>query len=251
MSRLSMKLLAIAIVMLPPGGHILEGEEQSAAAFDAISIKPNRSGAAGSDTNTTPGRLSLVNVTPISLVWRAFGLLDPQVAGAPDWMSSERYDVIAVTGGADALSDKERQPFLRAMLADRWQFRFHWETKNLRVYSLVGAKNGLKLVSHTGPGEYAMKLQPEGNHLILRSTKGNVGRLVEILSGQTSSLVINDTGLSGEYDFTLEWAPDQNADATGPSLFTALQEQLGLRLESTRKPMPVVVIDRIERPSEN
>jgi uncharacterized protein (TIGR03435 family) len=251
MSRFPIKLLAVAIVMLARDGHILDVAAQSAATFDAVSIKRNHSGAAASDTNTTPGRLNLINVTPISLVWRAFGLLNPQIANAPSWTSSERYDVIAVTGGGDALTDKDRQPFLRAMLAERWQFRFHWETKNLRVYSLVVGKNGSKLVSHTGPGEYAMKLQPEGNHLILRSTKGNVGRLVEILSGQTSSLVINDTGLSGEYDFTLEWAQDQNADATGPSLFTALQEQLGLRLESTRKPMPVVVIDHIERPSEN
>src|SRR5262245_52153053 len=102
-----MKLLALAILMLPPCAHTLGGTAQSSATFDAISIKPNRSGAPGSDTNTTPGRLSLVNVTPISLVWRAFGLLAPQVAGAPDWTLSERYDVIAVTGGADALTDKE------------------------------------------------------------------------------------------------------------------------------------------------
>ena len=251
MSRLSMKLLAIAIVMLPPGGHIREGAAQSAATFDAISIKPNRNGAAASDTNTTPGRLSLINVTPKSLVWRAFGLLDPQVAGAPDWMSSERYDVIAVTGGADALSDKERQPFLRAMLADRWQFRFHWETKNLRVYSLVGAKSGSKLVPHTGPGEYSMKIEAAGGRLILRSTKGNMRRLVEILTGQMRGLVINDTGLSGEYDFTLEWTQDQNVDVAGPSLVTALQEQLGLRLESARKPTPVLVIDHVERPSDD
>ena len=87
--------------------------------------------------------------------------------------------------------------------------------------------------------------------MVLRSTRGNMGRLVEILSGLTNSLVIDDTGISGEYDFTLEWAPDQNTDAVGPSLFTALPEQLGLRLAPATKPVETIVIDHIERPAEN
>ena len=224
---------------------------QSSRTFEVISIRPNRSGAQASDTNTTPGRLSLINVTPLSLILRAFGVLVPQVVGAPDWLSTERYDVIAVTGGDDALTDKSRQPFIQAMLAERWQFRFHRETRSLRVYSLVPAKTGVKLISHSGPGEYAMKVQPSGDHMLLRSTRGNIPRFVEILSGLTGTLVTNDTALSGEYDFNLEWVQDQNSDAAGPSLFTALQEQLGLKLEPARKPMETIVIDHIERPSEN
>jgi uncharacterized protein (TIGR03435 family) len=224
---------------------------QSTRTFEVISIRPNRSGAQASDTNTTPGRLSLINVTPLSLILRAFGVLVPQIVGAPDWLSTERYDVIAVTGGDDALTDKSRQPFIQAMLAERWQFRFHREMRSLRVYSLVAAKSGVKLTPHSGPGEYAMKVQPSGDHMLLRSTRGNIPRLVEILSGLTGTLVTNDTALSAEYDFNLEWVQDQNSDAAGPSLFTALQEQLGLKLEPARKPMETIVIDHIERPSEN
>jgi uncharacterized protein (TIGR03435 family) len=224
---------------------------QSSRAFEVISIRPNVSGLQGSDTNTTPGRLSLINVTPLSLILRAFGVLVPQVVGAPDWLSTERYDVIAVTGGDDALTDKSRQPFIQTMLAERWQFRFHRETRSLRVYSLVAAKSGVKLTPHSGPGEYAMKVQPSGDHMLLRSTRGNILRFVEILSGLTGTLVTNDTALSGEYDFNLEWVQDQNSDAAGPSLFTALQEQLGLKLEPARKQMETIIIDHIERPSEN
>jgi uncharacterized protein (TIGR03435 family) len=224
---------------------------QSGKTFEVISIKANRSGAPGSDTNTTPGRLSLMNVTPLSLIIRAFGILNPQIIDAPGWLSTERYDIVAVTAGAEALTDKTRQPFIQAMLAERWQFRFHREMRSLSVYSLVVARNGVKLSPYNGAGEYAMKVLPAGDHMALRSTKGNIPRLVEILSGLTGSLVTNDTGLSGEYDFTLEWVQDPNSDAAAPALFTALQEQLGLKLEASKKPMEVIVIDHIERPSEN
>jgi uncharacterized protein (TIGR03435 family) len=237
-------MLFAALVTLPL-------QAQSTRTFEAVSIKRNLSGAAGSDTNTTTGRLNLINVTTLSVILRAFGILNPQVISAPDWLASERYDVIAVTGGADALTDKQRQPFIQAMLAERWSLRFHRETRTLQVYSLVPSRNGTKLVQHSGPGEYAMKRELADGRMVLRSTRGNIGRLVEILSGLMGSLVIDGTGLSGEYDFTLEWVQDQNADAVaGPSLFTALQEQLGLRLESTKKPVETIVIDHIERPSE-
>jgi len=116
------------------------------------------------------------------------------------------------------------------------------------VYSLVN--DGSKLVPHTGPGEYGMKVERAGPRVILRSTRGNMPRLTEILSGFIGSVVSNDSGLGGEYDFTLEWVQDAAATDSGPTLVTALRE-LGLRLVSAEKPAPVIVIDHIERPSEN
>ena len=219
--------------------------------FEAVSIRPNRSGSPSSDTNTTPGRLSLVNVTPLSVLLRAFGVRAPQIIGAPDWVSSERYDILAVTGGADRLTDAERQPFIQAMLADRWNLRFHRETREMSVLSLHIAKGGPKLRIHTGPGDYAMKVSPENGRLTLNSTKGNIPRLVEILSGATGKIVMNDTALNDQYDFTLEWVQDLVSDAAGPSLSTALREQLGLELDSVKRPVEVIVIDNIDRPSEN
>ena len=224
-------------------------QAQSPNTFDVVSIKPNRSGAQASETDTTPGRVSVLNATPLSLLLRAFGVSAFQIVGAPDWVRTERYDVVATVPDGRVLNDQDRQTFFEKMLAERWQLRYHRETRSLRVYSLVN--DGSKLVQHTGPGEYGMKVELAGPRVILRSTRGNMGRLVEILRGYVGNVVTNDTGLGGEYDFTLEWVQDAASDAPGPSLTTALREQLGLRLVSAEKPAPVVVIDRIGRPSEN
>jgi len=222
---------------------------QSLNMFDVVSIKPNRSGAAASETDTTPGRVSVINATPLSLLLRAFGVSRFQIVGAPDWALTERYDLVATVPQGRVLNDQDRQSFFERMLAERWQLQYHRETRNLRVYSLVN--DGSKLVPHAGPGEYGMKVELAGPRVILRSTRGNMGRLVEILGGYVGNAVTNDTRLTGEYDFTLEWVQDPGSDAPGPSLTTAVREQLGLRLVSAEKPAPVVVIDRIERPSEN
>lgn len=226
-------------------------QAQSSKTFDVVSIKPNRSGAAASETETTPGRLNLINVTPLSLLLRAFGVLTPQIVGAPGWLATERYDVVASVPGGAVLTDQTRQAYMERMLTDRWRLRYHRETRNIPVYALVTANEGVRMITHTGPGEYGMKVERAGPRVILRSTRGNMPRLVEILSGFSGRVVSNDTGLGGEYDFTLEWIQDANATDSGPSLFTALREQLGLRLVSAERPAPVIVIDQIERPSEN
>jgi len=137
------------------------------------------------------------------------------------------------------------------MLAERWTLRFHRESRQLSVYSLQVAKNGPKVRIHTGTGEYAMKVTVGNGRRILNSTKGNIPRLVEILGGATGKIVLNETALTGEYDFTLEWVQDVDSEAAGPSLTTALREQLGFRLDSVKRPIEVIVIDGIDRPSEN
>ena len=222
---------------------------QAQSAFEVVSIKPNKSGAPGSETDTTPGRITILNATPISLLLRAFGVATFQIVGAPDWVRTERYDVIGTVPGGRVLNDQDRQIFFEQMLAQRWRLRYHRETRNLRVYSLVNS--GSRLVQHTGTGEYGMKVERAGPRVILRSTRGNMQRLIEILGGFVGNVVTNNTGLGGEYDFTLEWVQDAAATESGPTLFTALREQLGLRLESAEKPAPVIVIDHIERPTEN
>ena len=224
-------------------------QAQSPTPFEVVSIKPNKSGAPGSETDTTPGRISVINATPLSLLLRAFGVSTFQIVGAPDWVRTERYDVVATVPEGRMLNDRDRQPLFEKMLAERWQLRYHREARTLRVYSLVNDDS--KLVQHAGPGEYGMKVERAGPRVILRSTRGNTQRLVEILGGFTGSVVSNDSGLGGEYDFTLEWVQDAAANDSGPTLFTALREQLGLRLVSAEKPAPVIVIDHIERPSEN
>jgi uncharacterized protein (TIGR03435 family) len=104
--------------------------------FYAVSIKPNRSGAQSSDTHTSPGRLAFSNVTTLSVLLRAFGVQESQIVNAPGWVSNERYDIIAVTGNAERLSDQDREPYLQAMLVERWQLEFHRAARRLSVYSL-------------------------------------------------------------------------------------------------------------------
>ena len=189
-----------------------------------------------------------MNATPLSLLLRAFGVSGFQIVGHPTG-SQGRYDVVATVPDGRVLNDQDRRVFFEKMLAERWQLRYRPEkTRNLRVYSLVN--DGSKMVQHTGPGEYGMKVERAGPR-VTWSTRGNMQRLIEILGGFVGNVVSNDTALGGEYDFTLEWVQDPNATDAGPSLFTALREQLGLRLVSADKPAPVIVIDHIERPSEN
>ena len=237
--------LAIAAWFLPA---LLSGQSTR---FEAASIKPNRSAAEASDTNSTPGRISLINVTLISILRRAFGVLDSQILGAPSWLSSERFDIVAVSGGHDALSDKGRQPFLQALLADRFGLKYHEETRELRAYSLMSAKQGVKLRPSQVPGEYGMTTTIEQGRQILHSTRGNIPRLIEILSRLTGAIITDQTGLSGQYDFKLVWTPSEDTQGTGPSLFAALQDQLGLILKPVKAAVRVIIIDHIDRPSPN
>ena len=124
--------IALAATLL-----ITSVQAQSPAGFEVVSIKPNRTGAPGSETDTTPGRVNVINATPLSLLLRAFGVSNFQIVGAPDWAATERYDVVATVPDGRVLNDQERRPFFEKMLAERWQLRYHRETRNLRVYSLV------------------------------------------------------------------------------------------------------------------
>jgi uncharacterized protein (TIGR03435 family) len=229
----------------------IAAQAQAPATFDVVSIKPNRSAAAASETDTLPGRLVLTNVTPLSLLVRAFGVMSYQIVGAPAWAATDRYDVVGSVAGGVVLTERSRQPLLQQVLADRWHLRHHQETRTIPVYSLAASAEGPRLTAHSGPGEYSMKVETIGPRRILRSTRGNMSRFIEILSGATGRVVTDDTGMTGQYDFTLEWIQDASADDPGPSLFTAIREQLGLRLVSLDKPAPVIVIDQIDRPSEN
>jgi uncharacterized protein (TIGR03435 family) len=142
---------------------------------------------------------------------------------------------------------------LRVMLADRFQLRIHRETKEMPVYVLTVAKSGSKLQTLAPTGK------PEGNLSARRNSEGKsevtgdklpVASLARFLSGQLGRNIIDQTNLTGKYDFTLTYAPEMG-DITGPSIFTALQEQLGLKLESGKGPVDVVVVDSAEKPSAN
>jgi uncharacterized protein (TIGR03435 family) len=245
--------------------------------FDAVSIKPNKSG----DLRMTMrpargGRLNATNVPLKNLITWAYMIRAFQLSGEPSWVDSERFDV-ATTSEANPRYDV-LQPTLETMfqgvLADRFKLTSHRETKELPVYSLVVAKNGPKI--HPVDEEGCPEVPPPDNPCrFLRPTKFGqlTGKkapmfiLALLLSSMTGRTVVNKTDLKGSYDYTLDWTkylqPPQvppGAEATPVALdpmsvetaiSTALQEQLGLKLESTKGPVEILVIDHVERPSEN
>ena len=248
----------------------------SEPAFEVTSVKPNRSGLSSSGSTTRAGGGYVgTNLTLHQLVTEAYRLRPFQVIGGPGWIKIDRFDINArapegTTGRPD--------PMLRTLLADRFKLRVHTETKEQQVYALVVARPdgrlGLKLTPATqdcaapardgGPGAVASQTRsPCGMNVNSSSTSGTLtgigqplSRLATALSGfAVDALVIDRTGLTGNFDIELQWTPDNlrsvaaAAGGDGPSLFTALQEQLGLKLESARGPVEYLVIDSAEQPT--
>jgi uncharacterized protein (TIGR03435 family) len=228
-------------------------------AFDAVSVKPSDPASGhGTVVNMTPGEgLRVVNATLRDMIETAYDVRQFQIQGGPSWAGASKYDVAATSGlpaGAKPPSDwKEVRLKAQAMLKQRFQLELHRETRELPIYSLVVAKGGVKpdgLSATDGPrrGINAGK----GTMLGEAAT---IADLVSKLSRLLDRPVVDHTGLQGNYDFKLQWTPDMESSvpepSAGPSLFTAIQQQLGLRLEATKGPVEVLVIDRVERPSEN
>jgi uncharacterized protein (TIGR03435 family) len=224
--------------------------------WDVVSIKPHKELDSGGSMYVRPDGIEINNLTIHTLLWSAFDVKSQdQFSGWPSWADSDHFDIRAKVAPEDAErwhnahgQDGEAQyrRLMHQILEDRFAFKAHIERRELPVYELVVAKQGSKLKEST-PNTGGVSTYRPGS-ISAKSTR-MVGLVVN-LSGQVGRVVIDKTGLTGQYDIALTWAPDNQPDA-GPSIFTALQEQLGLKLQSARAPVDVVVIDHIERPSEN
>jgi uncharacterized protein (TIGR03435 family) len=226
--------------------------------FEAVSVKRNASGEDERYFRPTPGRFYAYNVTPRMLVTYAYGLRDFQIVGAPDWMSEERYNIEATAANGAGWQLQARM--LQSLLGDRFKLTLHREKRDLPVFSLRVAGGGLK-ISPTSPGR-CLKSDPAATVApsdrtktcgymgmgrdTFQATAATMSTAAEGLSMILDRMVLDRTGLPAEFDITLKWN-----SVEGPSIFTAIQEQLGLRLEADRGPVEVVVIERVEHPSEN
>jgi uncharacterized protein (TIGR03435 family) len=245
--------------------------------FEAAAIKPNREGG-GPYLRVHPGRLMMTYYSIQELVAFAYGVRAEQVVGK---FSSDRYDIEATTSGS-VPGKQMAGPMLQALLADRFGLRLHRETRNLPVYNLTVSKNGPKMppaksdcvvspVDHGAPPEHPSAdpvfycdhphFGAQGVNRTLEGKGITLQALSESLSRtELNRTVVNKTGLNGAFDVTLKWVADPSSPlhdgfggpasepGAGPSLFTALQEQLGLRVQSGRGPVEVLVIDQIEKP---
>ena len=195
------------------------------------------------------------NVALKRLIMEAYGIAEGRDYAliGPSWLDSERFDIVARHPGDT--TREQLQKMLQNLLAERFRLELHRETRQLPTYTLVVAKDGPKLKPGE-PGSSRTNSRPGK----LEATNITMDRLASAFSRLTGQPVINATGLSGMFTFTLEWAPDETQrlgpvdgpPETGRSLFGALQDQLGLKLEGKKAPTEVLVVDRIERtPTEN
>jgi uncharacterized protein (TIGR03435 family) len=167
-------------------------------------------------------------------------------------MDTETYDIAAKADTPLEMSREEVQPCLQALLAERFKLTIHREPKQGAVFSLVvAAKNGPKFKEHSGPGQAGISVSSGSGMAAITGMKVTMARLAEYLSSQAGRPVIDNTGLKGEYDFRVEWGSDEKPGSTMPSIFAALQEQLGLKLNATKGTIEMIVVDRAERASAN
>jgi uncharacterized protein (TIGR03435 family) len=261
----------------------------SSLAFEVASIKPSEGDGHMVRIQTSPGgRYTASGVTLKMLIQQAYDVKDFQITGGPAWMSTMAFDIVAKAENPDVNRDQIRQ-MLQSLLAGRFQLKFHLETRELPVYALVVGKSGHKLqLSANQPEKEATPPDAtKGNSHVAGGAGGtakpvgammSMGRgqlnaqmvpisaFINMLAQQLGRPVIDKTDLKGNYDLKLEWTPDEShrvigggggveaaptGDSSGPSIFTAVQEQLGLKLESQKGPVELLVIDSAEKPSGN
>jgi len=230
------------------------------AEFEIASVKANTSMSRDSNFNRTPGGgLDAINVTVRSYITIAYDIRDHQLIGGPEWVNYDRYDITArathdpgatAAGAALGNMDDVRQR-LRALLADRFKLVVHQDMKEMPGYALVVAKNG----PHLEPSTTQYGPQVKGQRGILTCKKMPMKHFAEdALSPRLGRNVADETGLTGEYDFVIKYAEEQDIVAGTsnlPDFLTAMQEQLGLKLEPRKVNVQVMVIDHIEKASAN
>ena len=233
-------------------------------AFEVATIKPVESTPKSGRyiVMQGPHRFVEKDYTLKLLIAAAYNLNPKAVIGGPAWMESEHYDILALTPGEKQPNHDEQMAMLRTLLSDRFKLSFHREPRVFSIYNLEVAKGGSKLKPSTAaPGEqpYLISTVYPGK-LVMPAKNASMADFVSILQRAILDRpVVDKTGLAGRYDFNLEWAPDESqfngeipaasSDAPEPPLFTALQQELGLRLEATRGPVDAIVVDHAEHPS--
>jgi uncharacterized protein (TIGR03435 family) len=255
--------------------------------YEVSSIKLYKSANGDVGFAFTPDGITATNVGLPLLLQLAYGVHTDQILGSPKWTASENYDIQArvddsVIEELKKLTPEQlrsaRQQMLQSLLADRFKLKVHRETKELPVFWLVIARNGFKL-RESKPDETDANgrtgMYISGSSGAVRGQLVSMPALAQFLYRQLDRTVLDKTGLSGKYNFTLKWTPNLNqvqsqlelqeslggapngqsgipaSDSVGPDLYTAIQQQLGLKLESGKGPVAVIVIDHVERPSGN
>lgn len=224
--------------------------------FEVATIRP-------ADPNKTNGnfivgghRLVIEGQTVNDLISFAYAVHRKQIVDGPAWLETERFDIDGQADQPGVANLHQVQGMLQELLKDRFNLKLHREKRNLPIYAITLAKGGPKLTP-SAANAYGLPTQSGHGHGGQQQRKFTNNSMSDFALGMQNYMdrpVVNETGLSGRYDFTLRWTPDNvptNEPGAPPGIFTAIQEQLGLKLEATKGPADVLVIDHIEKPSAN
>jgi uncharacterized protein (TIGR03435 family) len=232
--------------------------------FQVATIKPSDPEAQGRGLGLRGHNFSAHNFTLNDLVVFAYGVHEKQIVGGPAWLAKDKFDIAAVPDAEGQPSADQFKIMLQKLMADRFKLAFHHEMRELAVFALTVSKNGEKLTKNEsgdpGPGRISMRLTKGGMMIVSRNAT-----MAEFASTLQEAVVdrpvVNQSGLSGRFDFQFTFAPDgsqfggmrlpqQSDDGAAPSLFTVIQE-LGLKLDTVKAQVDVLVIDHVEKPSED
>jgi uncharacterized protein (TIGR03435 family) len=248
-------------------GVLLIGALAAAAEFDVASVKqferslaPGQQdlsflGKAGKPINIAGNRITMRG-TLRALIAAAYDIKDYQISAAPSWAGVLVYDVLAKTPGDSAATQEEVRPMFQALLADRFQLKIHRETKIMPVYNLAPGKKTIGLTP-AGPDEkfhWGLNMQPDGT-LHSKGTGESIGDFVQLVGASADRPVLDKTGVTGfiDYDILITTPEGRNPspDDTNKAILDAVKDQLGLKLEPAKEPIDLLVVDRVEKPSEN
>jgi uncharacterized protein (TIGR03435 family) len=237
--------LFVVTMSLSNSLHALQSQKE----FEVASIKMNASGSqdSGISSNPSNGRFTATNATLKRLIRLAYEVEDFRITGGPDWLDTERFDISAKAEKPG--SETELRMMLQSLLADRFRLKFHRDARETSVYALLVAKNGPRLIVSTAEANSIGISRRE-----ISGTNMTMPLFASALSGVLNQAVVDKTGLVGKFDLKLRWTPDSvdtPLDPSAPSIFTAVQEQLGLRLDSQKGSVEVFVIDSAEKPIPN
>lgn len=222
----------------------------AAQEFEVASIRPAKDDG-HHDNDTYKGRWVTHNLTLKRLISMAFDVDEDAVAGGPAWVGADSYDINAkIPAEYSKWTRDELQRMQQSLLADRFRLAVHREPRQITGYALVLVKTGSKMAAakpDANDSDYKSGSNTlKATNVTMESFARSLSRIREI-----SKIVVDRTGLTGGFNFGMEWSPAQVESDDHPGIFTALQEQLGLKLESAKVPVQAVVIDRAEKPSEN
>ncbi|MBZ5577256.1 MAG: TIGR03435 family protein [Acidobacteriia bacterium] len=235
--------------------------------FEVATVKPSNPDERRFGINVRPGgAFATVGTTLRDLMTFAFGIHARQIISEPGWGATDKFDITAKPDIEGIPNDRQIRAMMQKLLADRFKLTIHHDQKELTVYTITVAQNGPKLTKSQSNGVAlpGLGFRGPGNMMARNATIGDVANLLQTMVFDRP--VVDQTGLKDRFDLTLNWAPDETqfrvrgdqppppppAEAdTRPDLFKAIQEQLGLKLESTKAPVDVLVIDHVEKPESN